>query len=212
MTWQRIARGLSTILFVIAVAMIGYVVKTEIDARRFQVNERRRLEQERAQLREESRRSAPSGGAVVERRPPRPRTFKDGEAIGEIRIARLKLSVVVAEGDSPTILRRAAGHLTGTAQPGSEGNVVIAGHRDTFFRPLKDIRAGDTIVVETPDGDFRYLVESTAIVSPTTVSVLAPTAERTLTLITCFPFYYVGSAPDRFIVRARELPNPPGGS
>jgi sortase A len=81
---------------------------------------------------------------------------------------------------------------------------VLAGHRDTFFRPLKDVHAGDAITLKTRDGDFEYRVESTAVVPPSDVRVLQPTGGHTLTLITCFPFYYLGSAPDRFIVRARE--------
>jgi sortase A len=82
---------------------------------------------------------------------------------------------------------------------------VLAGHRDTFFRPLKQVHAGDAITLKTRDGDFEYLVESTAVVPPADVGVLQPTRTRTLTLITCFPFSYVGPAPDRFIVRAREI-------
>jgi sortase A len=80
---------------------------------------------------------------------------------------------------------------------------VLAGHRDTFFRPLKQVRAGDAITLKTQDGRFEYVVESTAVVTPSDVRVLEPTGGRTLTLITCFPFSYFGSAPDRFIVRAR---------
>jgi len=82
---------------------------------------------------------------------------------------------------------------------------VLAGHRDTFFRPLKRVRAGDAITLRTRDGDFEYLVESTAVVRPTDLDVIQPTDRPTLTLITCFPFYYVGPAPDRFIVRANLL-------
>jgi sortase A len=89
--------------------------------------------------------------------------------------------------------------------PGQQGNVVLDGHRDTFFRPLRNIRQGDTITLKTLDGDFQYQVESTAVVPPTDIQVLQASSERTLTLITCFPFYYVGSAPDRFIVRARQV-------
>jgi sortase A len=129
----------------------------------------------------------------------------DGETMGEIEVARLGLKVIVVQGDSSTILRRAVGHVPGTASPGESGNVALAGHRDTFFRPLRNIRSGDAITFKTLDGEFRYRVESTDVVPPSDVSVLRPSGGRTLTLVTCFPFYSVGAAPDRFIVRARQI-------
>jgi sortase A len=130
--------------------------------------------------------------------------LSEGVAIGEIQIPRLGLTALVVQGDSEAVLRHAVGHLADTALPGEPGNIVLAGHRDTFFRPLKRVRAGDAITLRTRDGDFEYLVESTAVVRPTDLAVIQPTDRPTLTLITCFPFYYVGPAPDRFIVRARE--------
>jgi sortase A len=118
------------------------------------------------------------------------------------------LRVTAGVFDSAAILRRAVGHLARTAWPGEAGNVVLAGHRDTFFRPLKRVQVGDAITLKTRIGDFEYLVESTAVVPPTDVQVLQPTGGRTLTLITCFPFTYLGSAPNRFVVRARETHGP----
>jgi sortase A len=100
-------------------------------------------------------------------------------------------------------LRRAVGHVPQTALPGQWGNIVLAGHRDTFFRPLRKIQAGDAIALKTPAGNFEYRVESTAVTAPTDVQLLKPTEDRSLTLVTCYPFYYVGPAPKRFIVRAR---------
>jgi sortase A len=94
------------------------------------------------------------------------------------------------------------GHIPGTALPGDSGNVGLAAHRDTFFRRLRDIRPDDEIVLTTPDGTFRYTVEGTKVVEPGDVWVLDPTEEPALTLVTCYPFTYVGSAPQRFIVRA----------
>jgi sortase A len=129
----------------------------------------------------------------------------DGVIMGEMEVARLGLKVAVVQGDSPSILQRAVGHLPGTVLPGEAGNIALAGHRDTFFRPLRNIRSGDAITFKTLDGEFRYLVESTDVVPPTDVSVLESHGGRTLTLITCFPFYYVGAAPNRFIVRARQI-------
>ena len=83
--------------------------------------------------------------------------------------------------------------------------MVLAGHRDTFFRPLNRVRAGDAITLKTRTDDFEYLVEWAAVVRPTDLEVIQPTNERSLTLITCFPFSYIGPAPDRFIVRAHEV-------
>jgi sortase A len=136
----------------------------------------------------------------------------EGNAIGEMEVPRLGMKAIFVQGDSPKILRHAVGHISGTALPGEVGNVVLDGHRDTFFRPLRDIRQGDSITLKTPDGDFQYQVESTAVVPPSDVHVLQPSSEQTLTLITCFPFYYVGPAPKRFIVRARQIERLPAQS
>jgi sortase A len=119
-----------------------------------------------------------------------------------LRIRRLGLEVPVLEGTSDLTLDRGAGHIEDTAMPGSEGNAGIAGHRDGFFRALKDVIAGDTIELETLQGKQTYRIERTWIVTPEDVSVLDPTPRQSITLVTCHPFYFVGSAPDRFIVRA----------
>jgi sortase A len=130
----------------------------------------------------------------------------EGQLLGRIRIPRVDITAVVVEGVGKTSLRRAAGHIPGTALPsGEEGNIGIAAHRDSFFRALKDIRKDDTIELTTLDGTRRYQVEWTKIVQPTDTSVLAPTRGPALTLVTCYPFYYVGSAPKRFIVRAHRI-------
>jgi len=129
----------------------------------------------------------------------------EGGVIGEMEVPRLGLKAIVVHGDSPAILQSAVGHLPGTALPGEAGNVALAGHRDTFFRPLRNIQSGDAITFRTLDGEFRYQVESTTVVPPSDISSLRSLGGRTLTLITCFPFYYVGAAPDRFIVRARQV-------
>jgi sortase A len=141
--------------------------------------------------------------------PPKPKALAEGGVIGELQIPRLGLNVIVVQGDSQKILRRAVGHIPNTALPGEQGNVALAGHRDSFFRPLRDIRSGDAIMLKTPDGDFQYEAETTAVVSPHDIQVLQPSTEPTLTLITCFPFYYVGSAPNRFVVRARQVGRSP---
>jgi LPXTG-site transpeptidase (sortase) family protein len=128
-----------------------------------------------------------------------------GGVIGEMEIPRLGLKVIFDQGDSPGILRRAVGHIPETALPGASGNVVLTGHRDTFFRALRNIQPGDSITLRTSGGEFQYEVESTAVVPPSDTSVLQSSNMPTLTLITCFPFYYVGPAPRRFIVRARQV-------
>jgi sortase A len=125
--------------------------------------------------------------------------------IGLLDVPRLGLSVMVVEGAGATALRRAAGHIPGTALPGQQGNVGISAHRDTFFRPLRNIRQNDVITVSTLGGEYRYRVVSTRIVGPSAVEVLDASATEILTLVTCYPFYFVGSAPDRFIVRAERI-------
>jgi sortase A len=134
-----------------------------------------------------------------------PRVLAEGDVIGEIQVPRLGLSAIVVQGDSPASLRRAVGHLPKSALPGQWGNVALAGHRDTFFRPLRDIRAGDEIRFKTPERSFEYVVESIEIVAPRDIRVLEPWSGHELTFITCFPFHYVGPAPKRFVVRAREV-------
>jgi sortase A len=119
-----------------------------------------------------------------------------------LRVPKIRLDVAVLTGTDDRTLDRSVGHIEGTAQPGTEGNVGIAGHRDGFFRGLKDLVTGDLIELDTVQGTTAYRVERTWVVSPEDVSVLDPTSTRALTLVTCYPFYFVGSAPERFIVRA----------
>jgi sortase A len=111
----------------------------------------------------------------------------------------------VVEGVNRLILRRSVGHIPGTALPGQPGNVGISGHRDTFFRPLRNIRRDDVITLTTLLGEYRYRVVSTKVVSPSDVEVLDPGKNEILTLVTCYPFYFVGLAPGRFIVRAERV-------
>jgi len=131
-----------------------------------------------------------------------PEAVTDG-LIGRLEMPRLGLSAVVIEGIDRKTLRRSIGHIPGTALPGQPGNVGLAGHRDTFFRPLKDTRIKDEVQFSTLKGNFKYEVESIRVVEPADVGVLAQTGENALTMVTCYPFNYVGSAPKRWIVRAR---------
>ncbi len=130
----------------------------------------------------------------------------DGGLVGRVEVPKLHLSAVVFQGTTASVLDHGVGHLDGSPLPGQNGNVVLAAHRDTFFRSLRNIHEGDDVTVETQYGTRTYKVASTEIVPPTDVSVLDPTLRPALTLITCYPFYYVGHAPKRFIVRAFEIP------
>ena len=125
-----------------------------------------------------------------------------GSIVGRLEIPRLGTSVVVFEGTDAGTLDLGAGHWSGSPLPGADGNVVMAAHRDTFFRSLRKIRDHDVVNVATTEGTRRYLVDSTEIVNPDDLAVLAPTSEPSVTLITCYPFEYFGHAPKRFIVRA----------
>ncbi len=134
-----------------------------------------------------------------------PAAIEPDGLIGRIEILRVGVSAVVVEGTGELALRRAAGHITGTGLPGEPGNIGIAGHRDTFFRSLRKIQRDDIITLTTARGQFRYRVVSMEVVSPHDVAVLNPDGNEILTLVTCYPFYFVGSAPNRFIVRAERI-------
>jgi sortase A len=133
---------------------------------------------------------------------PAPKNSGSASVIGRISIPRLHLSAIVEEGVDDVTLSRAVGHIPGTAFPGETGNIGVAGHRDTFFRALKDLQPNDEIDFTTHSGRFRYTVESLRVVEPDNVEVLKSEGGETLTIVTCFPFQYIGNAPRRFIVHA----------
>lgn len=200
---RRILKWAERALFACAVLFLGYCGFAVADAWIFQRRESgdldRLLRDQRAASEERARPKSstfPKGAAAV----------ASGGLIGRIEIPRLLLSTVIVEGIGKTTLRRGVGHIPGTALPGQRGNVGISGHRDTFFRPLKDLRIKDEIQLSTLNGDFRYVVESLVVVDPKNVGVLASSSENMLTLVTCYPFYYIGAAPKRFVVRARQAP------
>jgi LPXTG-site transpeptidase (sortase) family protein len=130
--------------------------------------------------------------------------------VGILEIPRLNISSPVMSGDDTRTLDRAVGHLPDTPKPWESGNSAVAAHRDGLFRPLKNIKIGDDLRIRTAHGEFTYQVRELKIVSPKDLSVLQPTADDMLTLITCYPFNYIGPAPKRFIVRAARMPNPTG--
>lgn len=129
---------------------------------------------------------------------------RSGDVIGVLEIPRLGVCSPILEGDHAGALARGIGHLPDTALPWEHGNTAVAAHRDTVFRPLGRVRAGDAITVTTPRGRFDYTILDTRIVEPTDLSVLKDGARPTLTLITCYPFRMIGRAPKRFVVRAER--------
>ena len=135
-----------------------------------------------------------------------PVSLLEGDAVGVLEIVRIGLSGVVAEGDGTGVLAHAIGHLPDTPLPWQSGNSALAAHRDALFRPLRDVRSGDLLRLRTPYGDFDYRVRETLIVAPEDLWVLDPTPVAMLTLISCYPFDYIGPAPERFIVRAERMP------
>ena len=140
--------------------------------------------------------------AHVEKTPAR-----EGDLLGEISIPRLGLSAMVAEGVEEKTLRHAVGHFPESSTPESAGTVALAGHRDTFFRPLANVRLHDLVQLKTPQGKYEYEVVHTAIVGPEHVEVVQSSPQSDLTLVTCYPFRYVGQAPLRFIVQAVRVPS-----
>jgi sortase A len=133
---------------------------------------------------------------------PRSPVYGTGWVVGRISIPRLKITALVEEGVDETTLSRAVGHIPGTALPGELGNIGIAGHRDTFFQQLKDLKPHDEIDFTTHSGSYRYTVQSLTVVDPSDVGVLESKGGKFLTIVTCFPFHYIGNAPRRFIVHA----------
>ena|ERR1035437_5449094 len=198
---KRILRWSQLVLLAGGVSLLAYCGFVLLDAWQFQQGERRQLER-LVTLRQEANSGARQSASPTSRKTPPPAPA-DG-LVGRIEIPRLGLSAIVMEGIRARTLRRAVGHIPGTALPGQPGNVGISGHRDTFFRPLRNIRRNDIITLTTLRGEYRYRVLSTKIVRPDNVAVLDPSEKEMLTLVTCYPFYFVGPAPDRFIVRAER--------
>ena len=196
---RRILQWTQRVLFTGAVSMFGYDGFVLMDAWVFQSRQDRRLDHLLADRQPSQVSPADSRGVLS--------TVATGGVIGRIEVPRLSLSVIVAEGVDTATLQRAAGHIPGTALPGQPGNIGISGHRDTFFRPLRNIQQHDIITVTTLHGVYRYRVVSIKVTGPSDVAVLDPGKNEILTLVTCHPFYFVGSAPDRFIVRAERVGN-----
>jgi sortase A len=196
-------RRLEIVLLMSAVASLGWVVHEQVTASRDQANWAEELD---AQLAAAA--AAPGAGArpadsprTVQKHAPAPRT------LGRIEVPRLGLSAMTREGTDAATLRRAVGHVASSALPGQPGNAAFAGHRDTFFSKLRDVKKGDEIIFTTAEGRHHYVVDDLRVVDSADVSVLEPTTRPVLTLVTCYPFNYIGPAPERFVVRAVLSPS-----
>ncbi|HYT67622.1 MAG TPA: class D sortase [Vicinamibacterales bacterium] len=200
-------RAIERLLFVLGFAALGWYATAHIEAAREQAALSRELEDAQRKFAAQTTANSTIGTTTTTSATANaPVKVPTRALIGRIEVKRLKLSAVAREGIDMRTLRGAVGHIPGTALPGQQGNAAFAGHRDTFFRPLKDIRAGDEVLVTTDTGVHRYSVVSTRIVEPTDTWVLRPAEGGVLTLVTCYPFDYVGNAPKRFIVQASLLP------
>ena len=207
----RAVRWLSWSLFSAGALLLAFVAAALLDAHFASRSGLEQFEQARAARDAGSRVFAPGTTALPDRSLWAKGRVEAWEAslkedlglpVAVLRIPRLGLEIPVWKGTDELTLNRGLGHITGTVLPGGQGNIGLAGHRDGFFRALKDIAAGDEIELETLAGVEHFAVERTLIVAPEDVWVLAPTLEPSLTLVTCYPFYFSGSAPERFIVRA----------
>ena len=180
------------LLMIAGMVMLGYVGYTFLEARLYQASAKASLETQIQMA------SAPHASEVQQ-------PVKTGDVLGRMDIPRLGISVAVLQGTSSRTLRLGAGHMEDTPLPGKPGNSGIAGHRDTFFRELRNVRNLDEIQLQTATGLLRYQVDWVKVVGPDDMTVLEPTAnDSTLTLVTCHPFYFVGPAPNRFVVHAHK--------
>jgi sortase A len=194
----RLLRWSRDIFLVVGVLALGYCGFVLLDTKIYQVYQNIRFEEQLNNVR------PAIGSAVASVNPPL--TPIPGGALGKIEIPRIGLAAMIMEGTDGRTLRRAVGHIRGTPLPGQSGNAAIAGHRDTFFRPLRNVQHDDEITLTTLDGTYRYLVDSAQVVAPEDTQVLDGSGDAILTLVTCYPFYFVGPAPKRFIVRAHKIP------
>ena len=215
----KVLRGVQVALLTVAVVALGYCAVVYIHSALFQAYESWRFDHEvTREMPELTIVNAPhpvhspqAGSKPAQGQPglpPRPlvrRRVKEGSSLGRLEVPRLNISVMVVEGVTERDLKLAAGHIPGTALPEQGGNVGIAGHRDSFFHGLKNIEKDDKITFSTRSGVFHYAVQSLSVVEPSATEVLTDSGGSELTLVTCFPFSYVGSAPRRFIVRAQRV-------
>ena len=191
-------------LFALAAVLLGWYVVQQATTAFHQAAMTRELESMRLRPRQNTDQYRSSSVAVSTHPIAE---LPTGALVGRIQIPRVGVSAMIRQGDDVSTLREAVGHIPFTALPGDRGNSGLAGHRDTFFRGLRDVRPGDRITITTPRDVLEYEVRRTAVVEPDNVEVLNSTPEQTLTLVTCYPFNYIGSAPKRFIVTAERAPD-----
>jgi sortase A len=185
-----IAQFLEWMLLGLGIGCLGVYGFETVEARRYQSEQTAAFER----------------AARTQTIPPR---IAAGGIVGMLDVPRLKLTTPVIQGDDDRTLQRAVGHLPDTPMPWEAGNSAIAAHRDGLFRPLKNVKVGDEIRFRTTREELRYRVTATSIVEPDDLSVLRPRSKAALTLITCYPFYYVGTAPQRFVVHAEREQSAP---
>jgi LPXTG-site transpeptidase (sortase) family protein len=187
-------RAVAGSFLVTGIVLLGLYVSVAIESKAFNIYQDYRLGRRALELAREGGASALGRARLAE-----------GELIGRLEIERLGVRAAVVEGTPSALLRKALGHVESTALPGESGNVAIAGHRDTFFRNLDEVRPGDRIALVTPEARYEYVVDQTRITDPHDLSALEHDGHDSarLTLITCYPFYWIGPAPRRFIVQAR---------
>ncbi len=197
--------------FVVGILALSYCCFVRLDTRLYQAYQTWRFERALKGLKPaigsvEQLHPSPLPGLAEADRARVESAAPEGSPLGRIEISTIGLAAMIAEGTDRRTLQRAVGHITGTALPGQQGNVAIAGHRDTFFRGLRNIHKDDEITLTTLNGTYRYRVDSTQVVEPEDTEVLDRSDDAILTLVTCYPFYFVGPAPKRFVVRAHRIP------
>ena len=200
-------RWLQRGLLVLGLLLVALWGKSYLESRGFQSAESKKLDAALRAAVSGPSEAAPTIVAFVgspTSDPPKQAT-EQGGVLGKIAIPRLHITAIVAEGTDARTLGRAVGHIPSTALPGRPGNCALAGHRDTFLRGLGGVRVNDVIRIVTLERTYTYQVEWSVVVEPQRVQVLDSTATRSLTLVTCYPFAFVGHAPQRFVVRARQV-------
>jgi sortase A len=202
--WRSARLLLERALWALALLAIGFLGYVELDRMLSEARQTRRLNE----LAPATSIAAPASGLTSSAPAAMRPAPANGEPIGRLEIPGVGISAIVAAGTDDLTLRRGVGHIDGTALPGEPGNVGLAGHRDTIFRGLRKLRPADRIFLVTAGGTFEYSVESLRTVAPERNDVLDSSSQPMLTLVTCFPFDFVGPAPLRYIVRAREIGRP----